>query len=142
MKKFFMMFAVAMMTLVAATTMVSCGTSDEEAKKQEFEGYSLTTSIKIVDPNNELTMQQKTDLQLTISLIGKIGTLYTTDKSRIDREIDAWNIKANTKIKEFIDKNPSVRNTSAGLTISYIGGSETNNVPIYFATFNPANVEK
>lgn len=139
MKKFFMMFAVAMMTLVAATTMVSCGSDD--SKKEEIEGASLRTSVAINDPEDELTMQQKADLQSTLSIIGNINHLYTTDAAGLQKELLAWQKRFNTKIKEHLDKNPSLRNTKAGLTVTYVGGSETTKDIVIFATFNPTNLE-
>lgn len=133
MKKFFMMFAVAMMTLVAATTMVSCGSDD--SKKEDYDVYSLKTSITINDPENELTMQQKTDLQTTISLIGTINRPYTTDYDGLNQEQIAWRKKADEKIKQYINNNPAVRKTKAGVTLTYVGGNDTTRDIINFATY-------
>lgn len=128
-------FAVVMMIMMTTGVMAKANASDDTQKTEV-----INISLEVSDPDMELTMDERFELQNAISLVSHLCIFNASDEAHVKRQYDAWAMKVNRKVKEFIDRNPRVRHTSSGL-VRTATGETTSKTAIDFSTFNPNSLK-
>lgn len=131
MKRYLFIF-IAMFTVAFTTiSLTSCSKDDDSSKDTDV--YSGKVKTYIYDPGNELTADQKTQLQAMLDRYGVLDVPYVvSEKLFKDNHFDPWYNTLLEKFYEYVIQNPSVADTNAGIkmvTTPSWGASEEGIIP-------------
>ncbi len=129
MKKYLFICLAMFCMAFSAMVLTSCG--DDEEKK-EFTGYSGTAKVTIYDPKGELTADHVKFLNNYINSVGPFSIGYDTNKERVNAEFKTWCNNMFKNINKFVENNPEVKNTDAGVMFILDGPSGKDNTIFKF----------
>lgn len=111
----------------AAVSLVSCGSDD----KEEVDFYQAKATVTIHDPNNELTAEQTKFLMNYINSVGSLDTGINRNKQEVERQIETWGNNVGKNLDKFIENNPEVLKTNAGVKFQFTGTVGTSKVVLF-----------
>lgn len=118
MKKYLFMCLAMICMAFSAVVLISCGGDDE---KKDFTGYSGTAKVTIYDPQKQLTDDQVKFLNNYINSVGKFDIGYVSTEAEYERMYKTWANNMDKNIEKFIENNPEVLETNAGIVLEADG---------------------
>lgn len=115
-----------------AVTLSSC--TSEKTEIIDPSGYSCKGYATIHDLKNELTNEQKKDIQERLDKVGMLNIPYVRTQELLLNDIDQWAKSIAIQMDSYIGMHPELKNTQAGIKLTFVG-QESLSTTVYF---NPA----